>query len=146
MANEKIDRKDDMEEVVDSLDYRGEHVDFYMDDYGQQFYTVYDGGEISFGSYNNNYKEDMKYVIDRKLDVITTCPELQKEGIYGAELRWFDNGGWDDIKLTYKSRILWIYDVGRRDRPEAEEWIKEFICESISRLRGWKGFWKKEDK
>ena len=115
-----------------------------MDDYGQQFYTVWDGGQISFGSYNTNYIEDMKYLIDKKLDVITTFPELQQEGIYGAELRWFDNGGWDDIKLTYKCRILWIYDVGKRDRPEAEDWIQEFIGNSIAMLRGWKDFWKRQ--
>lgn len=27
-------------DIVDTLDYRGEHVDFYMDDYGQQYYTI----------------------------------------------------------------------------------------------------------
>jgi len=141
MANEKIDRKDTMEEIADSLDYRGEHVDFYMDDYGQQFYTVYDGGEISFGTYNKNYKEDMKYIIDRKLDVITTFPELQQEGIYGAELRWFDNGGWDDIKLTYKCRIIHVYTVGNRNAT----YIAEFISDAKSELYKWKDFWKKED-
>lgn len=117
-------------DIVDTLDYRGEHVDFYMDDYGQQFYTVYNGEEISFGSYNTNYKEDMKYVIDRKLDVITIFPELHKEGIYGAELRWFDNSGWDDIKLTYKGRIIQIYTVGNRNAT----YINEFILDAKSKL------------
>ena len=131
-------------DIVDTLDYRAEHIDFYMDDYGQQYYTIWGGTEIGFGAYNMNYKEDMKSMIDNKLDIITIFPELHKDGIYGAELRWFDNAGWDDIKLTYKGRILWIYDVGKRDRPEAEEWVKEFICDSIPRLYSWKDFWKKE--
>ncbi len=133
-------------DIVDTLDYRGKHVDFYMDDYGQQFYTVYDGEEISFGSYNTNYKEDMKYIIDRKLDIITTFPELKKDGIYGAELRWFDNAGWEDIKLTYKGRILLIYLVGGGDRSESEKWIQGFIHDAILRLYSWEDNMKKEIK
>lgn len=28
------------EDIVDTLDYRGYHVDFYNDDYGQQVYAL----------------------------------------------------------------------------------------------------------
>ena len=131
--------KDKIDEV---LDYRGYHVDFYFDDPGQQIYTVFDGEEIGFGAYNSNYIDDMKYIIDNKLDTITNFPELQKEGIYGAELRWFDNAGWDDIKLTYKGRIIHIYTVGNRNAT----YIAEFISDARSELHKWKDFWKKETK
>ena len=129
-------------EIIDTLDYRGEHVDFYMDDPGQQIYTVFEGEEIGFGAYNFNYKNDMKYMIDRKLDLITDFPELIQEGVYGAELRWFDNSGWDDIKLTYKGRIIKIYTVGNRNAT----YINEFISDARTELHNWKDFWKKETK
>lgn len=80
-------------------------------------------------------------MIDNKLDIITIFPELHKEGIYGAELKWFDNGGWDDIKLTYKCRIIRVYTVGNRNAT----YINEFISDAKSELHKWKDFWKKED-
>ena len=129
-------------EIIDTLDYREQHIDFYNDDYGQQVYTVWNNENISFGTYNSNYKSDMKYLIDRKLDLITDFPELMPEGIYGAELRWFDNSGWDDIKLTYKGRIIKIYTVGNRNAT----YINEFISDARKELHNWKDFWKKETK
>ena len=107
-----MNEKDKLDE---SLDYRGYHVDFYFDDPGQQIYTVFEGKEIGFGSYNSNYIQDMKYIIDNKLDVVTQFPELKDRGVYGAELRWFDNAGHDDLQLTHRSRIIAIYLMGSRD-------------------------------
>ena len=96
-------------EVCDTLDYRGFHIDFYNDDYGQQVYTNWEGKELGFGTYNFNYKEDMMYLIDDKLDIITRFPELQNESIYGAKLEWFTERNKRDIKLVYRSALVKIY-------------------------------------
>lgn len=98
----------------ESLDYRGFHVDFYLDEHGQQVYTIFNGKEISFGAFNSNYINDMKYVIDNHLDLITTFNNLQAKGVYGGSLWWFDNSGYDDIKLEYRGRIIAIYTLGDR--------------------------------
>ena len=106
-------------EVCDTLDYRGFHIDFYNDDYGQQVYTFWEGKELGFGTYNFNYKEDMMYLIDDKLDIITRFPELQKESIYGAKLEWFTERNKRDIKLTYKSNLIKIYRSP--EKPDIDE-------------------------
>jgi len=108
-----MNKKDKIDE---ELDYRGYHVDFYFDDPGQQIYTVFEGEEIGFGAYNSNYIDDMKHIIDNKLDVVTRFPELKDQGVYGAELRWFDNNGYDDLQLTHRSRVIKIYLLDGRDK------------------------------
>ncbi len=96
--------------IVDSLDYRGFHVDFYDDDPGQQVYTNWEGRTVGFGAFNLQYKEDMKCLIDEKLDLITRFPEL--ENIHGAKLSWFYNGnGYQDIGLYYRSRLIRVFLV-----------------------------------
>ena len=45
--------------------------------------------------------------IDRKLDLITTFPELPE--YQGAKLEWFRNGSFRDIRLTYKGRIIKVF-------------------------------------
>lgn len=112
-------------EVIDTLEYRGYHVDFYNDDFGQQVYTYFDGEEIGFGTYNFNYKDDMKYIIDNKLDVISNFSELQDEGIYGAQARWFINSGYDDIQVIYKGRIIYIILVGDRENKDGKAYLKQ---------------------
>ena len=98
--------------VVDTLDYRGIHVDFYDDDYGQQVYTYFDNKEIGFGAYNMSYKEDIKYLIDKKLDTIYEF-DLDS-GYLGTCISWFDNNGWEDIKITYRTRTLKVINTEKR--------------------------------
>ena len=119
---------------VDSLDYRGIHVDFYNDDYGQQVYTYFDNEDIGFGAYNMSYKEDMKYLIDKKLDVITRFTNLRDEGINGCELAYFDNLGYRDIRLTYRLRELQVFVVDGFV-SDMDAYIEELIpkCETILR-------------
>lgn len=52
------------------------------------------------------YKDDMQYIIDEKLDCITRFEDI---GISGAQLRWFDNYGFRDVKLTYRLREIAVY-------------------------------------
>ena len=93
-----------MDEIIDSLDYRDVHIDFYIDDPGQQVYTNWEGRIISFGAYNTMYKEDMKSLIDKKLDTIYEFDI--NSGYLGTCISWFYNNGWDDIIITYRSRII----------------------------------------
>jgi len=94
-----------MEETrfIETIEYRGYKVDIYCDYAGQSFFCNLDGEEINFGSYNVDFEEDLKFVIDTKLDTITRFDEFP-----GARLVWFDNGGYWDIELVYRMRVLYI--------------------------------------
>lgn len=124
--------------IVDSLDYRKVHVDFYDDDYGQQVYTIWEGKEFGFGAYNLNYKEDMKYLIDEKFDLITRFPELQQERIYGAKLSFFFNGyGYRDIGLYARGRLIKVFLLENQAENyfPTEDEQKNLIEESTEILR-----------
>lgn len=101
---------------VETYTYRGISVDIYNDDYGQQFYCTLFGEEVGFGAFNLNYREDLEYLIDEKLDVITRFPKF-----HGSCLRWFNNGGYRDIKLVYKQRVLKIFLVGNPEMVNFEQ-------------------------
>ena len=104
---------------VETYTYRGISVDIYNDDFGQQFYCTLFGEEVGFGAFNLNYRDDLEYLIDEKLDVITRFPRSPK--FHGSCLRWFDNGGHRDIKLTYRQRILKVFLVGDPDSINFEK-------------------------
>lgn len=101
---------------VETYTYRGISVDIYNDDYGQQFYCTLFGEEVGFGAFNLNYREDLEYLIDEKLDVITRFSKF-----HGSCLRWFNNGGYRDIKLIYKQRVLKIFLVGNPEMVNFEQ-------------------------
>ena len=90
---------------VSIITYRGFVVPIYSDDPGQQFYCKLDDEEIGFGAYNMNYQEDLKYLIDRKLDVIYVFDQPY----FGARLEYFYNGGFRDIQLIYRNRTLKVF-------------------------------------
>ena len=90
---------------MDTLEYRGETVKFFSD--AEQVFTSYRGKYIEFGRMNTGYKDDMKLVIDEYLDTITRFEEDPR--LWGAKLTWFQNAGFDDVKLTYRGRIVKIY-------------------------------------
>lgn len=48
--------------------YRGEIIDVFLDDYGQQYIFVVDKEEYSCGAYNTYIKDDIMYIVDKKLD------------------------------------------------------------------------------
>lgn len=102
-------------DIADSMDYRGFHLDFYVDDYGQQFYTKFNNEIISFGSYNSCYKEDSKCIIDKYLDEIPTNSWDLKSPYFGAKLTWCkdkEENKWN-IKLTYRTDEIytWKYAI-----------------------------------
>jgi len=118
-------------DIVDTLDYRGFHIDFYNDDYGQQVYTIFEGETLNFGAYNTNYIDDMKYVIDNKLDVITNFKSLRKKEIYGAELRWKNDNA---IILTQRGEIKATYNHLNR-KTITKDRIKQIITDASKFLK-----------
>jgi hypothetical protein len=93
----------------DTIEYRGEEVNFLSSVDGVQCFAQWRGTLIDLGLNNIYYKEDMCKFIDRQLDLITDyrdCPNF-----VGAKLEYFHNGDYRDIRLVYKGRVLKIFLV-----------------------------------
>ena len=95
------------EKPVTRVEYRGFSIPIYQDSAGQQFYCIWEGQELDFGAYNTDFVDDLKDLIDRKLDIVYTF-DLES-GFFGARLEWFDNAGNRDIRLLYRGRILKVF-------------------------------------
>ena len=111
----------------DTIEYRGEAINFLSDPSGVQCFAQWNNQLIDLGLNNIYYKEDMCKYIDRKLDLITdfrNCPDFT-----GAKLEYFHNGEFRDIRLIYKGRLIKIFLVAG---PVNETWI---ISESERILR-----------
>ena len=93
----------------DTIEYRGETVNFLSDPSGVECWAQWKDQLINLGLNNIYYKEDMCKYIDRQLDLITdfrNCPNF-----VGAKLEYFHNGDFRDIRLVYKGRILKVFLV-----------------------------------
>ena len=93
----------------DTIEYRGEEVNFLSDPMGTQCFAQWRGKLWDLGLNNIYYKEDLCRVVDRELDLITDfrdCPNF-----VGAKLEYFHNGDFRDIRLCYRGRILKIFLV-----------------------------------
>jgi hypothetical protein len=93
----------------DTIEYRGETINFLSDPMGTQCFAQWRGKLVDLGLNNLYYKEDMCGYIDRTLDLITdfrNCPNF-----VGAKLEYFHNGDFRDIRLVYKGRILKVFLV-----------------------------------
>ena len=93
----------------DTIEYRGETVNFLSSVDGVQCFAKWNNQLIDLGVNNIYYKEDMCRFIDRQLDLITAfrdSPDFE-----GAKLEYFNNTGYRDIRLSYKGRILKVFLV-----------------------------------
>lgn len=111
----------------DTIEYRGEEVNFLSSVDGVQCFAQWRGKLVDLGLNNIYYKEDMCKYVDRTLDLITdfrNCPDF-----VGAKLEYFHNGDFRDIRLCYKGRILKVFLVA----GEVNETF--LISESESLLR-----------
>ena len=93
----------------DTIEYRGETINFLSDPLGVQCFAQWRDRLIDLGLNNVYYKEDMCKYIDRTLDLITdfrNCPNF-----VGAKLEYFRNGDFRDIRLSYRGRILKVFLV-----------------------------------
>ena len=93
----------------DSIEYRGEELNFLSDVSGVHCVAQWQGNLVDLGLNNIYYKEDMCKFVDRKLDLITTFPKSPE--LQGAKLEWFRNGDARDIRLSYRGRILEVFLV-----------------------------------
>jgi hypothetical protein len=93
----------------DTIEYRGETIDFLSSVDGVQCFAQWQGELIDLGLNNIYYKEDLCRFIDRRLDLITDFRD--SPNFVGAKLEYFQNGDFRDIKLSYRGRILKIFLV-----------------------------------
>lgn len=92
---------------LESFTYRGITVDCYEDCIGHQVVFPWKGKVIELGVYNTVYQDDIKLILDDHLDTVTRFSDFPE--LYGSKLTWFQNGGFRDLKLIYRGRILKIY-------------------------------------
>ena len=109
------------------ISYRDKTVEFLSDISGDYYFARIDGELVDLGYHPVATKETIQKFIDRRLDLITEFrdyPDLE-----GSILTYFNNGGFRDIVLKYKGRLLKIFIVtGSVD----EIWL---ISESVRILR-----------
>ena len=55
------------EEYIETIHYKGVSVPIFCDDYGQCFYCIMDNEVVSFGSFQSEYEDEVKHIIDYKL-------------------------------------------------------------------------------
>jgi hypothetical protein len=115
--------------VADTLKYRGFDIDFYEDVSGHQLIAIWEDKIFEFGVYNTQAKEDMKLIIDDHLDTIERYLDAPP-AFHGAKLEYFENGGFRDIRLWYRGRLLAVYP-GPFDQPSILSIIQENAQEKI---------------
>lgn len=112
-------------DYVQSLVYRGYNIRFKWNAQGQFVYTTdwpqFDNSaEINFGSNNWNFKDDMRKVIDRKLDILWR--PKQPSIFSGAKWILKNNGGSTDLFLYLNKRIISVYPLlDSSDMPKLPE-------------------------
>jgi len=52
------------EEYIETIHYKGVSVPIFCDDYGQCFYCIYDNKVLGFGSFQTEYEDEVKAIID----------------------------------------------------------------------------------
>lgn len=104
----EIEKVSFTDELVDTVNYRGVSLPVYMDENGQSYYTVINGKEVGFGTYNCDYLTEIKDVIDTALDEVYLFDRFP-----GAKLKYFDNAGYRDLQLTYRLRIIKVFLLTR---------------------------------
>lgn len=90
------------------IHYRDFTVPVVFNKEDQQYYCEIDGEVINLGYYNTEFESDIKFIINRKLDLIYTFDQYP-----GTRLEWFQNGDDKrDIRLVYSDkRILKVFLV-----------------------------------
>lgn len=117
--------------LLDSLDYRGIHVDFYNDSVGEQAIAVWKDKVVEFGNYNTLFLDEIKLLLDDELDTITRFED--EPNYYGAKLERFQNGAFSDLRLLYRGRILKIYlNVDENDLFSIIEDSKQVIFKYLN--------------
>lgn len=56
------------EEYIETIHYKGISVPIFCDDYGQCFYCIYDNRVLGFGSFQSEYENEVKVIIDHDIE------------------------------------------------------------------------------
>lgn len=109
MENNNIISKEPHLIKYEVISYRDKTVEFLSDISGDYYFARIDGELVDLGYHPVATKETIQKFIDRRLDLITEFrdyPDLE-----GSVLTYFNNGGFRDIALKYKGRLLKIFIV-----------------------------------
>ena len=60
--------KFEQEDYIETMTYRGKSVPIFNDDYGQCFYCIFNNEVLSFGSFQPDYEDEVKSLIDYEID------------------------------------------------------------------------------
>ena len=121
MSSEILSDRSDTKGLVvryDTIEYRGFTIEFLSDPAGVQCFGKCNDWLVDLGLNNIYYKEDMSRFLDRQLDLITDFRD--SPNFAGAQLSYFNNNGFRDIKLLYKGRLIKCFLVAG---PVDETWI-----------------------
>lgn len=55
------------EDYIETIHYKGVDVPIFCDDYGQCFYCIFNGETMAFGSFQSEYEDEVKSLIDHEL-------------------------------------------------------------------------------
>jgi len=119
----------DAADQISTIYYRNFIIPIYMDDPGQQFYCKLEDEDIGFGAFNTNYKDDIIYLVDSKLDFIYSFAD----DYHGAKLEWFANAQYRDIRLVYRSRVLKVFTIFGKFQL-TEDKVRDLVSASIPLL------------
>ena len=54
-------------EYIETIQYRGMSVPVFVDDCSQCFYCIFNNKEIAFGNFQDNYEDEVKFLVDNEL-------------------------------------------------------------------------------
>ena len=74
--------KFEREDYIETIHYKGMSIPIFNDDYGQCFYGIMDNKIISFGSFNPNYEDEVKSIIDHQM--VNTIDVRQENNTQGT--------------------------------------------------------------
>ena len=121
IASERLSYHSDIKGLpvrYDEIEYRGYTIEFLSDPAGVQCFGKCKDWLVDLGLNNQAYKEDMCRFLDRQLDLITEFRD--SPNFAGAQLTYFNNNGYRDIKLSYKGRLIKCFLVAG---PVDETWV-----------------------
>ena len=65
-----VPMKLEREDYIETIHYKGVSVPIFCDDYGQCFYCIFDNEVISFCSFQPDYEDEVRHLIDYKIDKV----------------------------------------------------------------------------
>jgi len=110
--------------------YRGYELGIWADDPGQCLFTIWHDQEVTFGTYNLNYEEDCKALVDAELDTIY-CNN-------GVHIKWFQGeySHYRDIICEFRGRLVKVWLVDGTD-PDLDAIITDAkeLCTKLEEER-----------